>query len=1193
MFLKRLELTGFKSFADPLSIDFVSGATAVVGPNGSGKSNISDSIRWVLGEQSARNLRGAKMEDVIFSGSDTRPPLNMAEVSLVLNNEQKHLAIDYTEVAVTRRVYRTGDSEYLINNQPCRLKDIVELFMDSGLGRESFSIIGQGRVEEILSSKSEDRRAIFEEAAGVLKYKTRKLQSEKKLTDTQDNLNRVRDILHELEQQVEPLKEQAAIAREYLDQRAELKQIETGLLAFEIEDLHEKWTNRKEELENLEARKQRLEATATGMEAKVARQKAHIKTLDQAIEELQESLLHISESLEKQEGLKQVLVERNKNYAQNKHQYVTELNELRHAREELAQKLEDKQHELVDKEQLVAETRAALHSIEKELAQTALQSEATLEDLKADYIDLLNKQASLKNERTYVVEQLEKYQSRQVRKSGENKDLVEKRTATKEQLQQAHETLSNVKKEIDDLLAKHQELKVRKEKKAASYDKNQTLYYEGLRHLQQLEARYETLVSMQQEYAGFFQGVKELLKERDRSFKGLHGAVAEMIDVRADYQTAIDIALGASQQHVIVEDEATGRSAIAFLKERRLGRATFLPMNVVKSRLLARADELEGMDGYIGVASELIKTEDRYQHVIRHLLGNVVIATDLTTARAIAQRLNYRTRIVTLEGDVVNPGGAMTGGSLQKKQGQLLGRQQEMDSLTGKITTLQNQTKQLEEELQTAKGSLATIEEEQKEVETEGEELRSREREAKMLVDQQELALSALNDRLQVYDLEQREVVADVEDKEDRLKELEEELAKTDVSIRELNTSIEEASSKKELDDSAREELQRRRMEKQIALATKQEQVTYAKESTALLKEEWTKLHQDIVKKEEAHAFLEKEASSETMDQSEINQEIEKKRTEKEQMWKRMNKLRLERDELQNGRDALETEVKETSKQVQYITQVHHDAEIKLNRLDVELDTRLTRLQEEYELSFDRAKREYPLEIEYEDALEQVKLLKMSLEELGDVNVGAIEEYERVSERYIFLLDQKEDLEQAKAALHSVIEEMDEEMTRRFKETFEEIKGHFEQVFTQMFGGGTAELKLTNKDDILHTGVDIIAQPPGKKLQHLGLLSGGERALTAIALLFSILKVRPVPFCVLDEVEAALDEANVVRFATYLKEFSQETQFIVVTHRKGTMEKADVLYGVTMQESGVSNLVSVKLEESQHFVGTQKEAARR
>lgn len=1193
MFLKRLELTGFKSFANSVHVEFEDGVTAVVGPNGSGKSNISDAIRWVLGEQSARNLRGAKMEDVIFSGSEHRAPLQMAEISLILNNEASQLAIDYSEVAVTRRVFRSGDSEYLINGHACRLKDIIDLFMDSGLGKESFSIIGQGRVEEILSSKSEDRRTIFEEAAGVRKYKQRKQQSEKKLKDTEDNLSRIRDILHELESQVGPLEEQASVAKEYIAQKEELKLVEVGVMVQEITEMHAVWSEDKAKLAEISDRKQRLEKTISRLESKQEEGANQLKQAEKATEALQQELMKTSEETEKQEGLKELWKERKKHYAQNRMQYKKELEQLQKRREELAERLQKEEKDFNECERKASATKKKLDEVNDALAGLEENKDQELEELKSAYIDKLNVKTALSNELRHLEEQQEKIHASLSRKKSTNTDLLEEREKQAGLLEELETKWSSVKKEVEEQVSEWQNKNRELELKTTKMDEKESLYYEGLRHVQQLEAKRDTLETMQQDYAGFFNGVKHVLKERDRSFTGIHGALAEIIQVPHELQLAVETALGASQQHVIVEDEKTGRKAIQFLRDRNLGRATFLPKNVVKPRIIPARDldKISGEKAFIGVACKLVSADPSYTNVLEHVLGNVIIATNIKEARDLAAAVQYRYRIVTLEGDVLSPGGAMSGGSVQKKQGQLLGRQQEIDALKQNIAKLSTKTQALEKELKDWKEAKQQLRQTLESLTKLGAQKREEERHCKMQLEEAKLQFDSLQNRLRVYDMETKEISEEDKNNQSKIKELSKKIKTAADELVEANDSIAALSARKEKDESQKAELMQKQTELQISLAKEEEQKASGLRSVSRMKQEYKSLTAEIIEKDEANSLIEAELSEQAVGASTVEEKLEEKKKEKRRLSQTLEESRARRDQLLIKQTELDNEVRVSLNQHTYQQEQYHIKEIAINRLDVELDNRLQHLQEEYELTFEAAEHAFPLTQDLSAAKERVKLLKMGLEELGDVNLGAVDEFARVKERFDFLNGQKNDLEEAKQTLLDIIAEMDEEMTSRFQETFFEIQRHFKDVFAELFDGGKADLELTDKEDLLSTGVDIVAQPPGKKLQHLALLSGGERALTAIALLFAILRAKPVPFCVLDEVEAALDEANVKRFASFLKDFSKQTQFVVVTHRKGTMEEADALYGVTMQESGISNLVSVKLEEMKELVeaGTVKE----
>ncbi|RSK26995.1 chromosome segregation protein SMC [Bacillus sp. HMF5848] len=1186
MFLKRLDIVGFKSFAERVSIDFVSGVTAVVGPNGSGKSNITDSIRWVLGEQSAKSLRGAKMEDIIFAGSDSRKALNVAEVTLTLDNEDHFLPIDYHEVSVTRCVYRSGDSEFFINKQACRLKDIIDLFMDSGLGREAFSIISQGKVEEILSSKAEERRTIFEEAAGVLKYKTRKKKAEYKLAETQENLNRVTDILYELEQQIEPLQVQSSIAKDYLQQKEELEKSEVSLMVHDIEERYEKWEQLKESYEKTSD----LElASATELqkhEANLTEKREQLQALDESIEDLQQVLLLTSEELEKLEGRKEVLKERKKNTEQNKQQLIDQAAELTKRKSELQEAV---QQETVKKADLVNEldiVKADLDEKDK-LVQTYSENiEEEIEQLKSDYIELLNEQATQRNEQSHISSQLKQHETKSTRLLENNKKYVEQRIDIETRKDQLHANLAITQKELNDQIVQFREQQRHIEQLKGQYQKKESLLYQAYQYLQQVKSRKTALEEMQDDYAGFYQGVKEVLKAKETHLTGVEGAVAEVIQVPKVYETAIEIALGPAMQHVVVATEHDARQAIQYLKQHSFGRATFLPLTVIKERVLSSSDvvRMSSHPAFVGVAADIITCDEKYRKVVSNLLGTVVITKDLKGANELAKLVNHRCRFVTVEGDVVNPGGSMTGGAVKQKGTSLLSRNRELEEIQNKLSDMEGKTKELEVEVKQVKLKITTSEENLDNLRQTGEKLRLSEQAVRSDIKQIEMEEKNVNEQLSIYDSEQANLTADKYQLSERYKELVSSLEGKAEEIRLLDKKIKQLTEQKQQNQTSKEALQAELTELKVFHAEKKQQFANVTTTLSRLTEELTATSKKLTYINEDLDLLKSGMYTDENDVEKLQEAASDKQAEKNNVIQLISVRREERLNLQATIEHKEQELKELKRQVKQFNDVLKDYEVKINRLDVELDNLLHHLREEYMMSFEAAKEAYPLQIEVSEARKRVKLIKLAIEELGTVNLGAIDEYERVSERFEFLTEQKDDLITAKETLFKVIGEMDDEMNKRFEETFVAIKSHFESVFQALFGGGRADLVLTDPQDLLHTGVEIVAQPPGKKLQNLGLLSGGERALTAIALLFSILKVRPVPFCVLDEVEAALDEANVQRFAQYLRKFSKETQFIVITHRKGTMEGADVLYGVTMQESGVSKLVSVRLEEQKALI---------
>lgn len=1186
MFLKRLDIIGFKSFAQRVTIDFVKGVTAVVGPNGSGKSNITDAIRWVLGEQSVKSLRGAKMEDIIFAGSDGRKPLNYAEVTLTLDNEDQQLPLEYSEISVTRRVYRSGDSDFYINKQSCRLKDIVDLFMDSGLGREAFSIISQGKVEEILSSKPEERRGIFEEAAGVLKYKNRKKKAEAKLFETQENLNRVDDILFELSSQIEPLRMQASIAKEYIEHRDELEKVEAALLVYEIESLHQKWEELKLEIAQNSDLEIALSTEISTEESKQHEIQEKLNALDESIDQLQQVLLTVTKNLEKYEGQKELMKERKRNTSTQSEQLRKQVDEVTEQINETAKLIEAEKEQEKLSRQNVNKTKTIIVEIQNEITSYEGDIEEQIELIKSDYIELLNNQASIKNEKTMLEKQSQQYSVKSSRLDLENEKYIRQR----EQLQSRKTELLNEKEQFDitfkELNEKFETLNKQHDETSTVLKEKEELLNKAYQFIQQTKSRKETLEELQEDFAGFNQGVKEILKARGTRLVGIKGAIAELITTNKQYEIAIEIALGAATQQIVVENDEHARRAIQFLKQQRLGRATFLPMNIVKARFVP-ANVIEGLKrnpSFIGVASSLVSYSSEYEQVIQNLLGSVLIAQDLKGANELAKLVGHRYRFVTLEGDVVNPGGAMTGGAVRTTNSSLIGRQRELEEITIKLKDMQEKTNLLENEVQTLK---VTNLESSTKAQTLHDDIQKVKQIIVSIMEQLksiEFEEKNINDALAIYDLEMGSSASDLLKVKDRLEELSSLDANVKNEIISKEQKINELTERKLNQKEIKDELQSKLTSLKISLAQEEQKLSYSNERIRQFEENSIKQKQILEETKEKIIFLSSELMTNENGKEELEKIISDTRIEFSKTTEIISKRREQRIAFQTELEDYVQSLREKQRQYKSLSDLLKQQEVNSNRLDVELENRLEQLSVKYMTTYEAAKMKYTLEMTVDDARKRVKLLKRSIEELGTVNIGAIDEYDRVSERHDFLQEQRTDLNEAKITLYNVISEMDEEMTKRFETSFSAIREKFQVVFTQLFGGGRADLVLTDEENLLLTGVDIVAQPPGKKLQNLGLLSGGERALTAIALLFAILQVRPVPFCVLDEVEAALDEANVARFAKFLKYFSEQTQFIVITHRKGTMEECDVLYGVTMQEYGVSTLVSVRLDEGEELL---------
>ncbi|MED3561376.1 chromosome segregation protein SMC, partial [Bacillus xiapuensis] len=812
--------------------------------------------------------------------------------------------------------------------------------------------------------------------------------------------------------------------------------------------------------------------------------------------------------------------------------------------------------------------------------------EEKIESLKSEYIELLNDQAGTKNELRMTIQQLEQQEKKSLRLDEENGRFIEERKLAADKKL----TIQTRLEEIQEKLGEHVVLFRGQQKKLESvknnYQKQEKTLYQAYQILQQAKSRKEMLEEMEEDFSGFFQGVKEVLKERGKKLTGIEGAVAELVSVPKQYETALETALGGALQHIVVDTEQNARAAIQFLKQNSFGRATFLPLSVIKGRPLSSSQlsSIGNHSSFIGTAVSLVQFEQKYTEVMNNLLGNVVITKDLKGANELAKILQYRCRLVTIDGDIVNPGGSMTGGALKQKNSSLLSRKGELEALKEKLAIMEEKTNTLEKAVKALKEEVQINESLLEDIRKTGEELRVNEQSLKGDLLGAGLEEKNINERLSIYDLEKGQFLEEQDGLAQRKSELSAALLNYQDKIAGMEELITKLTEQKTNDLSSKETLTNEMNELKVEFASKNEQLMNAKERLAITNEDLAESEQKLAILTDDLQLLSSEMTNSSSGEELLEEQVVRKQQDKQETIELISSRRQERLELQTTLEDRELEAKELKRLHRGMTEVLKDEEVKINRLDVELENRLTHLREEYLLSFEGAKEQFPLTVPIEEARKKVKLIKLAIDELGNVNLGAIDEYERVSERYEFLKEQKNDLQEAKETLFQVIEEMDMEMKKRFEQTFEGIRNHFGPVFRTLFGGGRADLKLTQPEDLLNTGVEIVAQPPGKKLQNLGLLSGGERALTAIALLFSILKVRPVPFCILDEVEAALDEANVHRFSQYLKRYSSETQFIVITHRKGTMEEADVLYGVTMQESGVSKLVSVRLEDTKELV---------
>lgn len=1181
MFLKRLEVIGFKSFAERIGMDFVPGVTAVVGPNGSGKSNVTDAIRWVLGEQSAKSLRGSKMEDVIFAGSESRKPLNFAEVTLILDNTDERIAVPYTEISVTRRVYRSGDSEYLLNNQTCRLKDITDLFMDSGLGKEAFSIISQGRVDEILNSRPDDRRLIFEEAAGVLKYKLRKKKAEHKLVETDENLHRVLDILHELDSRLEPLQMQASTAKDYVRMTAELKDFDISLIVHDLVVCQNELKALQEEFADLESKELLHAGEIANLEKSLRQVRAELKVIDGHLDASQESLVEATAEVERWDGRKALMHEKRSNAEKHLKQLEAQLVATQEQAKQQALNEEETKGLFAEKQQEVATLKQAIKQLEQTLTRSASEIEEEIEASKNKYINLLNEEATVKNELKHIDQQLQQQQESAERitdRSSEMKQELERVTAEKEV---SAKQLATLQDELNDKLSLYEVMQQSLKKATAQLDEKQNLLYKAYQHQQQLKARRETLAELEADFSGFFHGVKEILLARDKGeLSGIEGAVAELVQVTGQYSQAIETALGSASQHIVTQNEQHAQQAIAWLKQKRAGRATFLPKSVMKSRRLSdsQISAVSSHPAFVNMAYNLVTFEESNRSIVENLLGNVLVAANLEGASQIARLLGFKYRVVTLSGDIVNAGGSLTGGSV-KQQTSLFTRKAELDTLTAKIAEMEHSIQSAERTVAIEKEKAANLRHDLEELRLLGEELRAQLQQQKAVLLELEMQEKNLQTSVTLATSEQMTMSNRGTTLAEQKQQVQNRLAELVVELAEVNELVEQLTAAKTQGETQKDVLRDQIGDKRSQLAVAQEQLSQIQIATANIAVQMAKTNESIQQISQEIEWFQSESGLNGPSMEEIEQAIIDWGTKRDSLLAMITQKKEQKDASQQKLAAIEVDLKEKQRIHKGFVEAINTLSIKRSRLQYEQANLTAQLEENYELDFEAAQQLAETIEDVEQVRRKVKLLKQSIEELGPVNLTAIEEFERVQERHAFLSEQRNDLLMAKETLHEAIKEMDGEMTARFNDTFMSIKAQFKAVFRELFGGGQADLLLINPDNLLETGIEIVAQPPGKKLQSLSLLSGGERALTAIALLFAILNTRPVPFCILDEVEAALDESNVIRYSQYLKKYSNETQFIVITHRKGTMEGADVLYGITMQESGVSKLVSVKLEE--------------
>ncbi|HFI0287918.1 TPA: chromosome segregation protein SMC [Streptococcus suis] len=1173
MYLKSIEMQGFKSFADKTKVVFDRGVTAVVGPNGSGKSNITESLRWALGESSAKSLRGGKMPDVIFAGTENRNPLNFASVVVTLDNSSGFIVNKNKEIKVERHIYRSGDSEYLIDGQKVRLRDIHDLFMDTGLGRDSFSIISQGRVEAIFNSKPEERRAIFEEAAGVLKYKTRKKETESKLAQAQGNLDRLDDIIYELDNQVKPLEKQAQTAKKFLELDGQRKELYLDVLVAQLSVGKEKLSEKEAELESVKTEltsyyKQRSELEQENQSLKEKRHRLSVQ-----LDREQAVLLDVTKLISDLERKIEVHKLESSQNESSRQEAQARLENLLTRREQLEEQIEQKQGLLEQLENSLSSLKEDIAAVDREISYFSEDPDQVLDYLREQYVALMQEEAEASNRLTKIQQDIANQISLSESKSEDLARLQTEKQTAQEELDKSRKSLEEADHELRQLLERYQTKKSELDQVQATYQSEQGRLFDLLDQLKGKQARQSSLEAILKNHSNFYAGVKAVLQEAP-SLGGIIGAVSEQLTFDTRYQTALEIALGGASQNVIVEDEATAKRAIAFLKEKRQGRATFLPLTTIKPRQLSgqQISLLESSDGFLGLASDLVTYQPNLDVIFQNLLGTIAIFDTIDHANQAARATKFQVRMVTMDGAEIRPGGAFAGGSNRNNSTTFI--KPELDALLGEIAELSSQLQEQESLVAAKKTSLDLTKEALETIKAEGEEARLNQQSARIHQEQAENRLAQLSVQ---YDLQMSQVSPTI------LTELDEEATKEAANIQALNEKKialeQQINQVRDNRDSIQESLQK--------LQTKKGQLTLVQaEATSQLRFEqidMRRLQEEKATTEKDIAILEdlinqKVVALEDTTIELLEEQLQAASDKQSQTNQILIRLKFELEDIDGQFEDLEERLQQARTKNDDLIRKQAKLEADCEQAGDTLRTLLGNLTEHFKLSFEAAQSQAKAVENLASAEQNLKNLERAIRALGPVNLDAIEQYDEVNNRLTFLNEQRTDILSARDLLLDTIHEMDDEVKERFNVTFEAIRESFKQTFKQMFGGGSADLILT-ENDILTAGVEISVQPPGKKIQSLNLMSGGEKALSALALLFSIIRVKTIPFVILDEVEAALDEANVKRFGDYLNRFDKESQFIVVTHRKGTMAAADAIYGVTMQESGVSKIVSVKLKD--------------
>ena len=1147
-----------------------------------GKSNISDSIRWVLGEQSMKSLRGTKTEDIIFAGTQNRKSLGFAEVSIVIDNSDGKLPIEYNDVTVTRRIYRSGESGYFINKAPCRLKDVLELFMDTGIGKDGYSIIGQGKIDEILSNKSEERRHIFEEAAGIVKYRVRKIESERKLEQAKLNLLRVNDILSEIEGNIEPLRKQSEKAKKFLDLREELKKIEVGLFLKQIDTYKEKIKEMTDDLAVIIEQKNDEEKKQDGLQEEKSSLKKLVDNLIVEIEKIQNFNYETSNRIQKLEAEINLANQKINTNTENNSRYAVEIEEIDKKIKELE---EDKEQKINKKTNLYSDKdRFQKELDEKEKQLLALTGSLSAKELEieekkkklSDNVDIKYEKSTIINTQSIKNENLDKRKKVLDDEIYENVKELDNSRIEREDISK---NFYQIDKKRNEILKQLDEISEKKEKstiKIREYDNN----INNLSTQKRInDSRLRFLIETEREKEGYSKSIKALLLacERNQDLnKGNHGVLANILNVPEEYQTAIEMCLGATMQNIVTDTEQDAKKLVEYLRKNNLGRASFLPISSVKGKKIDKIKNTN-INGIIGIASDLVKCDNKYEQIVLNLLGRTVVVENMDDAISLAKLNSYSFRIVTKQGDLINPSGAISGGSVAKKTVNILGRKQEIEKLETIIKQQDKHINEIEKQKQEYLLEIEDVLEQATSFEAILQDIQIEYATKKQKLESIEENILKLEAKLQKSKNEIQNIDNEKKTNETQKEQIEKEILELEKENEELNEIINDFTSKNKENQKQIDDLNFEITNLKISVSSFQE-------SEASIDEIVNIIDQEIKNNQKNLSAKKERIENDNKENIELNKLIEEKKLEIQNIndelagsGQKIENLKNQRVTMNSRLEKIENDILDQFKRIEETKEQINKIEIKKSKLEVEVEQIINRMWDEYELTPNNAN-QYERPQNVNEVQRNVKNLRNQIKELGSINVDSIEEYKQTKERYDFMTEQKQDLESSMLKLKKIINDMMQIMTSQFNKQFAIINKNFGEIFTELFGGGKAELKLTDKENVLECGIDIEVQPPGKKLQNMMLLSGGEKALTAIALLFAILKINPAPFCVLDEIEAALDDVNVYRFAEYLKKFTNEIQFLVITHRKGTMEAADTVYGITMEENGISKLLSMKLK---------------